>query len=380
MQLRLGALKGLRPYARLTQLAAAYRIDPDSTDDMDESAWKSMVTKKVRAAAARGVNGKLREEGLPSVRWDFQPRLYLQLGGAKARFGVQARWEILRGAHRVHGQPRPEHAQGNTPSCPHCRRPQHGEQPALAEVVHCHALMPAHLRPFWHTVLLKIKEDVAGKARSSHSDLCDYLASLEWKGQTAPTTKAALNFYERLLRHRRQLTDAEEDATWEEAMQQLRRERRTAQEANAAHHQLLPDPELDGHTLLFDGASRGNPGPAGAGAVLKDGTGTVIWAGGEFLGHLSNSVAEYRALILGLKQARMRGIEHLTIYGDSQVVVRQVNGRYAVKKEHLKPLHAEAKELLAQLRAHRLRYIPRRANGEADAQANLAIDHQQFGL
>ena len=221
--------------------------------------------------------------------------------------------------------------------------------------------MPAHLRPFWHTVLLRIKEDVAGKACSSHSDLCHYLALLEWKGQTAPATKAALNFYERLLRHRCQPPDAEEDATWEEAMQQLRRDRLAAQEANAAQHQLRPDPELDGHTLL------------------KDGSGAIIWAGGDFLGHLSNSVAEYRALILGLKQARMRGIEHLTIYGDSQLVVRQVKGRYAVK-EHLKPLHAEAKELLAQLRAHRLRYIPRRANGEADAQANLAIDRQQLGL
>jgi len=128
--------------------------------------------------------------------------------------------------------------------------------------------------------------------------------------------------------------------------------------------------------LYCDGAARGNPGPAGAGAVIVNPAGHIVAKVGKFLGEETNNVAEYMGLILGLKRAKAMGIKELEVLADSELVVKQVNGEYAVKAEHLAPLHAEALALLKAFDRIELRHIPREENGQADAMSNRAIDER----
>ncbi len=127
-------------------------------------------------------------------------------------------------------------------------------------------------------------------------------------------------------------------------------------------------------TLFVDGAARGNPGPAGAGAVLTDSAGQVRGRISHFLGRATNNVAEYRALLLGLELARQRGVRRLRIFADSQLLVEQLNGRYRVRAPHLKPLYAAARQALAAFQTYSLTHVDRSANQEADRLANQAID------
>ncbi|XP_045826534.1 uncharacterized protein Mb2253c-like isoform X2 [Trifolium pratense] len=133
-------------------------------------------------------------------------------------------------------------------------------------------------------------------------------------------------------------------------------------------------PNTHSYTLQFDGASSGNPGPAGAGAVLLSENGTVLYRFREGLGYQTNNVAEYRALILGLKQAIRKGCMNITIQGDSQLVINQFQGSWKINNAHLRNLCDEALELKNSLRSFRIQYIPREYNTEADAQANRAIN------
>jgi ribonuclease HI len=128
--------------------------------------------------------------------------------------------------------------------------------------------------------------------------------------------------------------------------------------------------------LFTDGAARGNPGPAGAGAVIVSPDGHVVAKVGKFLGDETNNVAEYMGLIIGLKRAKAMGIKELDVLADSELMVRQLNGDYAVKAEHLKPLHEEAKALLKAFTEIEIRHIPREENGQADAMSNRAIDER----
>jgi ribonuclease HI len=128
--------------------------------------------------------------------------------------------------------------------------------------------------------------------------------------------------------------------------------------------------------LFTDGAARGNPGPAGAGAVIISPDGHIVAKVGKFLGESTNNVAEYMGLILGLKRAKAMGIRELEVLADSELLVRQLHGDYAVKAEHLKPLHAEAAELLKAFPGAILRHIPREENAAADAMSNRAIDER----
>ena len=106
-----------------------------------------------------------------------------------------------------------------------------------------------------------------------------------------------------------------------------------------------------------DGGSRGNPGPAAAGAVLSTPDGEVVDEATELLGIVSNNVAEYRALLLGLQRARELGATEVEAVNDSELIAKQVNGQYKVKHADMKPLHAEALAALGGLRpldrAHR---------------------------
>jgi ribonuclease HI len=123
-----------------------------------------------------------------------------------------------------------------------------------------------------------------------------------------------------------------------------------------------------------DGGARGNPGPAAAAAVISSPDGEVLDEVTEVLGTATNNVAEYRAVLLGLKRARELGATEVDLYGDSQLVERQVNGVYKVKNAGIKPLHAAAVEAARAFDRFTFRSIPRAENAHADALVNQALD------
>ena len=125
-----------------------------------------------------------------------------------------------------------------------------------------------------------------------------------------------------------------------------------------------------------DGAARGNPGPAGAGAVLTDSAGNVIARLGRYLGRQTNNVAEYEGLLLGLKHARELGYREVEVRADSQLLIRQLKGEYAVRHAGLKPLHAEALRVLRSFDRFDLQHVPREENALADEMSNRAIDEE----
>lgn len=127
-------------------------------------------------------------------------------------------------------------------------------------------------------------------------------------------------------------------------------------------------------TLYADGAARGNPGPAGAGAVLLDERGEVIAELTRYLGTATNNVAEYTGLIIGLEEAVRRGIDELDIRLDSNLVVQQMRGLWRIRHPGLRPLALRAGELLARFPTRTIEHVPRELNGLADALSNRAID------
>ena len=123
-----------------------------------------------------------------------------------------------------------------------------------------------------------------------------------------------------------------------------------------------------------DGGSRGNPGPAAAGAVLSTPDGEVVDEATELLGIVSNNVAEYRALLLGLQRARELGATEVEAVNDSELIAKQVNGQYKVKHADMKPLHAEALAALQGFDRWAVRTVRREQNAHADALVNAALD------
>jgi ribonuclease HI len=132
--------------------------------------------------------------------------------------------------------------------------------------------------------------------------------------------------------------------------------------------------------LHIDGASRGNPGEAGFGVHVArpDGSSEVGLYG--YLGRATNNVAEYQALIHALRYALSRGARRVRIFSDSELVVRQVEGRYRVKHPDMIPLHAEARALLTRFEEARVSHVPREQNREADRLANRALDEKASKL
>ena len=124
----------------------------------------------------------------------------------------------------------------------------------------------------------------------------------------------------------------------------------------------------------IDGASRGNPGPASYAVVLRDPAGKIVLELGKNIGRETNNVAEYYALLAALDSAASRGIRALRIRSDSELLVRQMQGRYKVKSADLKPLHERASKLARQFEYFAIEHVPRESNREADAIANLALD------
>ena len=159
--------------------------------------------------------------------------------------------------------------------------------------------------------------------------------------------------------------------------EQRRKERAAAEAAERAAQEAAAQAEAAKRTRLFtDGAARGNPGPAGAGSVIVSPDGHIVAKIGKFLGDSTNNVAEYMGLILGLRRAKAMGIKELEVLSDSELLVRQLNGEYAVKADHLLPLHQEAQALLKAFPEIALRHIPREENAQADAMSNRAIDER----
>src|SRR5437762_1736036 len=130
-------------------------------------------------------------------------------------------------------------------------------------------------------------------------------------------------------------------------------------------------------TLEFDGGSRGNPGPAGIGVVVRTADGTPLVTLGRFLGKCTNNVAEYRALITALEEAKRLGAKNILVRGDSELIIKQMRGEYRVKHPDMKALFDEAQNLIRRFHSARIEHNLRHKNELADKLANLAMDHRQ---
>jgi ribonuclease HI len=127
-------------------------------------------------------------------------------------------------------------------------------------------------------------------------------------------------------------------------------------------------------TVNVDGGARGNPGPAAIGVVLRDGEGQVLEEVGEKIGEATNNVAEYRALLRGIELAKAHEADDVELIGDSELVVRQVEGRYKVKNAGMKQLYDEAVRALRVFDSWSIRHVRRKENADADRLVNEALD------
>lgn len=130
-------------------------------------------------------------------------------------------------------------------------------------------------------------------------------------------------------------------------------------------------------TLQFDGGSRGNPGPAGIGVVVRAADNTPLVTLGRFIGTATNNVAEYKALITAMEEALKLGAQKIIIRGDSELIIKQMRGEYRVKHPDMKTLYDEAQALLGEFREHRIEHNLRHKNELADKLANLAMDRRK---
>jgi ribonuclease HI len=130
--------------------------------------------------------------------------------------------------------------------------------------------------------------------------------------------------------------------------------------------------------IYTDGAARGNPGPSGLGAILRDAqTGEVLAELARFLGIRTNNYAEWTAVEDALQEALRLGATHVDLRMDSELVARQITGRYRVKHPDLKPIHASVMAMLGQLTGYTVGHVPRELNKDADRLSNVAIDERQ---
>lgn len=132
--------------------------------------------------------------------------------------------------------------------------------------------------------------------------------------------------------------------------------------------------------LWTDGASRGNPGEAGIGIVMRNGSEPLYLECCRYLGRATNNEAEYSALITGLREVLKYKPDSVTVHMDSELVVRQIGGKYRVKNSRLQILHREALDLLSEINVWEVRHVPRSENSAADELANYAIDEKPGGL
>lgn len=136
----------------------------------------------------------------------------------------------------------------------------------------------------------------------------------------------------------------------------------------------VESPPASVHIANIDGASRGNPGPASYAVVLRDPSGKIVLELAKNIGRETNNVAEYFALLAALDYATTHDIHALRIRSDSELLVRQMQGRYKVKSPDLKPLHDRAAKLARQLKYFVIEHVRRELNADADALANISLD------
>lgn len=131
-------------------------------------------------------------------------------------------------------------------------------------------------------------------------------------------------------------------------------------------------------TIYTDGGARGNPGPAATGIVIKDKTGKVQCAYGEFLGVQTNNFAEYSAIISALKKAKTLGATAVDCRADSKLVIEQLRGNWKVKEPTLQKLFLQAWNALHQFKDYTLTHVEREKNKEADREVNKILDARSF--
>lgn len=126
--------------------------------------------------------------------------------------------------------------------------------------------------------------------------------------------------------------------------------------------------------IYTDGGARGNPGPAGIGAIAKNDDNKIVFEISEFIGKTTNNQAEYRALVSAIKKAKQLKTEEVDFFLDSELVVKQLNGEYKVKNKDLMPLFLEINNLRKQFKKITFSHVRREFNKEADKLANMAMD------
>jgi probable phosphoglycerate mutase len=136
-------------------------------------------------------------------------------------------------------------------------------------------------------------------------------------------------------------------------------------------------PEIVAH---IDGGSRGNPGPAAYGVAIETAQGQPVTAFAKFLGKTTNNFAEYQGLLAALDYALSHGYPRLRVLTDSELMARQISGRYKVRSPDLKPLHDKAQAMIARLESFSIRHVFREQNREADRLANQAMDDAAHGI
>ncbi len=140
----------------------------------------------------------------------------------------------------------------------------------------------------------------------------------------------------------------------------------------------MPEPSARRLLIYTDGAARGNPGPAGLGAFIRDAeTGQVIAELARFLGTRTNNYAEWTAVEVALEEALRLGAGWVDLRMDSELVARQISGRYRVKHPDLRPIHAHVMSLLGRLDGYTVAHVPRELNKDADRLSNVAVDERR---
>jgi probable phosphoglycerate mutase len=130
----------------------------------------------------------------------------------------------------------------------------------------------------------------------------------------------------------------------------------------------------------IDGAARGNPGPAAYAVVMETAQGAPVAAFAKFLGETTNNVAEYQGLLAALDYALNHHVRRLNVVTDSELMARQISGRYKVRSPGLRPLHEKAQAMIARLESFSIRHVLREHNREADRLANQALDDAEAGI
>ena len=144
-----------------------------------------------------------------------------------------------------------------------------------------------------------------------------------------------------------------------------------------AHQEAKP--AAAAYCANIDGGSRGNPGPASYGVVIRDPGGEIVAKLKKYIGRMTNNVAEYYGLIAALDYAQSHGIRALRVESDSELLVKQMRGQYKVKHADLRPLFERARKMSQALESFRIDHVYREQNREADALANEALDETSGG-